>query len=170
MKERGKKTIHFQSEVCTARFAIIHFRDDFYIHSRDKAKYQMCPSLLTGNDKGKKYLAQHEKDWKDIYRTLSIFKITKPPQQRDLSISVERFKTSYSCHPYAGASGAFLGLSLSHAPHCPTAPRIHARMHKHTHLMPKPWTWSRGHLSPFLPFKGPLARAVTEKVKGCSAS
>lgn len=41
----------FSQTVCIATYSIIHFGDDFYIWSRNEAKYQMWHLLLTGNDK-----------------------------------------------------------------------------------------------------------------------
>lgn len=57
--------------VYAASYSIIHLGDDFYMWSRNGAKYQMHHWLLTGDDKvlrrkkkqNKTQLASHKKDW-----------------------------------------------------------------------------------------------------------
>lgn len=67
----------FSQTVCTASYSVIHFGDDFYIWSRNEAKYQMYHSLLTDNDKvlRKKNLPHRRKIWGYLQKYLSIFKV-----------------------------------------------------------------------------------------------
>jgi hypothetical protein len=55
---RRKKKINFKNEVqsnsCPAKYSVINFRFDFYICSRNEAKYQMCHWLWQVMTKTKK--------------------------------------------------------------------------------------------------------------------
>lgn len=69
--------------VCAASYSIIHLGDDFYMWSRNGAKYQMHHWLLTGDDKvlrRKKNKIKHNlppirKIGGYLQKDLSIFKV-----------------------------------------------------------------------------------------------